>query len=1263
MTEEISSLEPPKQSAFENLSQTEGGATSSEERIEGALGKAFPEEWAEKSEAEERRGAEVLKVKRQKVEAQQKSEESFTQAAFEELMAAAQEAAWSSEGSKATLGDGLSQCETLPYEVRGAGRTEGSEDSQNFLSRIRAVLAPVFCSSTRALQVREVCKAICDVMLISQDELHLCGPQPMAGKMDLYPLPAADITDDPEDPFFSLRALTFGLNSLAGLGVAYRGAANPTATRVLKRLRGIVESSCILDEPLPNIDFKEFFNTRSVDYAGDEIKLAKELTWESIEPSLPGEVGQLHLRDFCEAGVLHYIDNFESFLVPQDELSLGKVPKVMVRDEHWLELARGLLDRGLCEIFKEEDLFRINGVPILNGLFAVSKQEMRGPIEVCRLIMNLKPLNQNCRPLAGDTATLPTATCLSNMFLDQDEVLLTSSEDIKCFFYLFQVPRSWRRFMGFGKPLPRDLVGDSFGDSKCFLVSRVLPMGWLNSVAIAQHIHRNVVRNCLGCLSPPVGGEAELRRDRLFSTCPKLFRVYLDNFDELVRVNRETASLVAGTPTPEVERLRESYTEQGLPRHPKKAAEQEPMAEVQGAWVDGQQGIICAKPVKIAKYVALTLKMLIEGTASQRELQVVGGGLVYISMFRRPILCGLNQLWRAIVELEAKPDGFRAPIKREVVHELSRFLGILPLAFSSLRAPPSGLVTCSDASTTGGGVCMSKGMTPYGCAAALSSVRGDLPEEHDFVQVLSIGLFDGISGLRVALDALGLPMAGHISVESSDEARRVVESYFPDTIFISDVNAVTDEMVKEWSLRFSGAGIVLVGAGPPCQGVSGLNADRRGALRDHRSSLFHHVPRITAACRQHFPWAQVHNITENVASMDYEDCLAMNEGYQDEPWYIDAAGASLARRPRLYWVTWELFPDEDARVLWGSNGRLPIKGEVVLNVQAEEKRFLQPGWHMPDQPLPTFTTSRPSSTPHRRPAGLQACQPHERERWKNDAHRFPPYQYRDCNCLQNSMGDFRPPNIAEREAILGFPLGYTKQCMKKSSHGSVSHQDCRLTLLGNSWSVPVITWLVASLFHCLGLIAYRPLKQIVKELTPGQASELQGLLIRPPVHGGTLTHDSNELLVKKICGLTSLKGEDILLQHHSDFPVKYHRLRMSLPAKLWRWRTVSGWTWRDQGEHINVLELRATFTAIKWRVERLQQMDIRCLHLVDSLVVLHSLTRGRSSSRKMRRTLMRVNSYVLACGLYPRWAYIDTHQNPADRPSRRGVRKKWVKRV
>lgn len=73
-----------------------------------------------------------------------------------------------------------------------------------------------------------------------------------------------------------------------------------------------------------------------------------------------------------------------------------------------------------------------------------------------------------------------------------------------------------------------------------------------------------------------------------------------------------------------------------------------------------------------------------------------------------------------------------------------------------------------------------------------------------------------------------------------------------------DVETVDEATVVEWSLRFSQCSLVVMGAGPPCQGVSGLNSDRRGALRDARSCLFVHVSRVRDLVKQHFKWAAVH---------------------------------------------------------------------------------------------------------------------------------------------------------------------------------------------------------------------------------------------------------------------------------------------------------------------------------------------------------------------------------------------------------------------
>ena len=1146
-------------------------------------------------------------------------------------------------------------------EIMGA-----KQSSQGFHRTVAAAVAECFTKHSEACSFEELGPCLVDVldMLKDEDDPTHCKLKSTAGRKALFPLPAPEHFTNCGPRMPILQALVRGLNSMHG---TYQfSSGNPTSIRALKRLEKLVRESGIVGEQLPKIDFPKFFATRKIDYHGEEVQVAKKISWESICPSLPEQVGTLDVRHFCEGGVLHFIDHIEDYLLPIEDQHIGKTPSVMVEQGEWEQVATGLVERGLCDVVPMDSLYHVQGKPLLNGMFCVGKQEFfegsQGKTEICRLIMNLKPANLISRPLEGDTGTLPAITQMGSYYLADDELLCVSSEDLRCFFYLFRVPQAWQKFLGFGRDAPDVLVPHEKKGVRHVLAAKVLPMGYLNSVGIAQHIHRLVIRKCCSSLVNPVGGHQEIRRDRVASSHDSQFRVYLDNFDLLEKLDEDTARLVQGKPAALVERIREAYDEAGLPIHPKKSTQQALGAEVQGAWIDGIKGTVSAKPSKICKYVRLGLELLLQGKASQKELQIVGGGFVYVSMFRRPMLGTLNQIWRSIVALEEKPKNFKVQLRKEVMLEIARFIALIPLAFINLRNPFDPLATASDASTTGGGFCVSQGLTPYGLAASSSLVRGDVAEEHDFCQVLSIGLFDGIAALRVALDVLGAPLAGHVSVEISPEAQRVCEANFPDSILVSSVEEVDEEMVIAWSLRFSGVGLIILGGGPPCQGVSGLNWDRKGALRDSRSSLFSHVPRIHHLCSKIFKWAQVHRLAENVASMDFDDCQTMNEGYGEKPWFIDSDGISLAHRPRLYWITWEIEEEDGVEIYSGSDGRLPIQGEVKLQAEVSDHDFLEPGCQRySPKAFPTFTTSRPSPVPLRRPAGLHDCEPHEKLRWAQDFHRFPPYQYKDCHCVQTGDGTLRPPSILEREAILGFPSNYTKQCLKKGLHDTSNHRDTRLSLLGNSWSVPVIAWLVGQLLFWLGLIPRFSLQTLVTAVTPGAGTHLQNLLLRPPLRMSTKSYEPSALLIKKMSGLTSFKGEDLMLQSKTEIPVKFHRLRASIPSKLWRWRAISGWRWTGDQEHINVLELRSVLTTVRWRVEQLGQCDIRSLHLVDSMVVLHALTRGRSSSRKMRRTLMRIGSILLACGLSPLWSYVDTKQNPADRPSRWGVKKRWVK--
>ena len=85
----------------------------------------------------------------------------------------------------------------------------------------------------------------------------------------------------------------------------------------------------------------------------------------------------------------------------------------------------------------------------------------------------------------------------------------------------------------------------------------------------------------------------------------------------------------------------------------------------------------------------------------------MGGGFVYIAMFRRPLLAGLNALWRRIIELEEGSRRRRGALGEAVELELIRFIALTPLAFMDFRTGISEEVTASDASTSGGGLCVS----------------------------------------------------------------------------------------------------------------------------------------------------------------------------------------------------------------------------------------------------------------------------------------------------------------------------------------------------------------------------------------------------------------------------------------------------------------------------------------------------------------------------------------------------------------------------
>lgn len=299
----------------------------------------------------------------------------------------------------------------------------------------------------------------------------------------VFPLPSSFLVlgrlfpQTPRPCLVCLRVLVFALNSLNGEGFDDDGTrVSPYQRQVLEGLLLPCQRICDWSERGRRTSWSDFFRIKGVDYKGDEILSAQWLRWENVAPALPLEVGGVALEDVVEKGSRHYVLNFAEYLLdPEDQVSV-KPPRVMVDPACWDVFCEKMMERGVFSRVHVDEVYKVQGKPLLNGLFGVSEHEFEGQWEVMRVIMNLVPLNSVCRGLDSDIATLPSWAGMSPLELLSDEDLVVSSEDVRCFFYIFKIPVAWHRFMAFNRPLPERLRGDKPGD--WFPCSAVLPMGF-----------------------------------------------------------------------------------------------------------------------------------------------------------------------------------------------------------------------------------------------------------------------------------------------------------------------------------------------------------------------------------------------------------------------------------------------------------------------------------------------------------------------------------------------------------------------------------------------------------------------------------------------------------------------------------------------------------------------------------------------------------------------------------------------------------------
>jgi len=145
-----------------------------------------------------------------------------------------------------------------------------------------------------------------------------------------------------------------------------------------------------------------------------------------------------------------------------------------------------------------------------------------------------------------------------------------------------------------------------------------------------------------------------------------------------------------------------------------------------------------------------------------------------------------------------------------------------------------------------------------------------------------LSLFDGISGARIALERLNIPITNYYASEIDKYAIKVSKENYPDTIHLGDIKDVKASDLPKIDL--------LIG-GSPCQDLS--NAQKGLGLKGEKSRLFYEYIRLYKELNpKYFLLENVKNkwgdLMSEIIGVDFVE--------------VNSALFSAQSRPRYYWT-------------------------------------------------------------------------------------------------------------------------------------------------------------------------------------------------------------------------------------------------------------------------------------------------------------------------------------------------------------------------
>ena len=341
------------------------------------------------------------------------------------------------------------------------------------------------------------------------------------------------------------------------------------------------------------------------------------------------------------------------------------------------------------------------------------------------------------------------------------------------------------------------------------------------------------------------------------------------------------------------------------------------------------------------------------------------------------------------------------------------------------------------------------------------SLVGHLPVVH-------LSFFDGIGVSSEALRRISTNVLLTLSWENNEACADFTHERF-GSIKMGDVtNIDIDQTVAYIDQRLGQQEfIVLITAGPPCPDFSRLKKSPKGV--DGESGwLFQHMIDVEYKLRLKFKGRPVETVIENVLPHHSlrDQLLEMTKPLCMPPIVIDAADGGLVHRKRLWWtsIDWQDVEAKLSRTTpwstsWKTDDDWPrLHNPVAADLQAplQHKGFSLPTCLQQNNKLFHCLTT-PSQTLEGRsvpqPNRSRPVSPSTTQRWQDDHHRYPPWQYEEHFLTQWPDGSFSTAPTELREQLQGLQSGYTE----KLAGGDHTQRE---VALGNAWHLPTAVWIL-----------------------------------------------------------------------------------------------------------------------------------------------------------------------------------------------------------